>query len=37
MDTPILAIIIAVPVIAMFVLFVLLPRLHRDEEEQGRK
>jgi len=37
MDTPLLAIVIAVPVIAVFFLFVLLPRLRRHEEEQKRK
>ena len=37
METPLLAIIIAVPAIAIFFLFVLLPRLRRHEEEQQRK
>jgi hypothetical protein len=33
---PLLAIIIAVPLIAIFVLFVLVPRLRHHEEEQKR-
>ena len=37
MDTPLVAILVAVPVIAVFFLFVLLPRLRRYEEEQKRK
>ena len=37
METPLLAIIIGVPAIAIFFLFVLLPRLRRDEEERKRK
>jgi hypothetical protein len=36
-ELPLLAIVIAVPVIAMFFLFVLLPRLRRHEEERKRK
>jgi hypothetical protein len=36
-ETPLIAILIAVPVIALFFLFVLLPRLRRHEEEQKRK
>jgi hypothetical protein len=34
MSLPLLAIIIAVPLIAAFFLFVLLPRIIRDEEER---
>ena len=37
MDVPLIAIIIAVPVIAIFFLFVLLPRLRRDEESRKRR
>jgi hypothetical protein len=37
MESPLLAIIIAVPAIAVFFLFVLLPRLRRHEEERKRK
>jgi hypothetical protein len=37
MEAPLLAIIIAVPAIALFFLFVLLPRLRRHDEEQKRK
>jgi hypothetical protein len=37
MDTPLVAILIAVPLIAAFFLFVLLPRLRRHEEDQKRK
>jgi hypothetical protein len=37
MNTPLLAIIIAVPLIALFFLFVLLPRMRRHEEERKRK
>ena len=37
MDTPLVAILIAVPVIAAFFVFVLLPRLRRHEEEHKKK
>jgi len=37
MDGSLIAILIAVPLIAVFFLFVLLPRLRRDEEERKRK
>ena len=37
MDGSLIAILIAVPLIAAFFLFVLLPRLRRDEEERKRK
>lgn len=37
MDTPLVAILIAVPVIAAFFVFVLLPRMRRHEEERKQK
>jgi hypothetical protein len=37
MDASLIAILIAVPLIAIFFLFVLLPRLRRDEDERKRK
>jgi hypothetical protein len=37
MNIPLLAIIIAVPLIALFFLFVLLPRIRRHEEERDRE
>lgn len=37
MDGSLVAILIAVPVIAAFFLFYLLPRLRRHEEERKRK
>lgn len=37
MDGSLIAILIAVPLIAVFFLFVLLPRLRRDEKERKRK
>jgi hypothetical protein len=36
MVTPLIAILIAVPVIAAFVVFVLLPRLRRHEDRGGK-
>jgi hypothetical protein len=37
MEPPLIAILIAVPVIAAFVVFVLLPRLRRHEDERKRR
>jgi hypothetical protein len=37
MGGSLIAVLVAVPVIAIFFLFVLLPRLRRDEEERKRK
>lgn len=37
MSTPLLAILIAVPLIAAFFLFVLLPRMRRYEDERKRR
>ena len=37
MEPSLVAILVAVPAIALFFLFVLLPRLRRHEEEQKRK
>lgn len=37
MPVPLIAIIIAVPVIAVFFLFVLLPRMRRNEEQRKRR
>ncbi len=37
METSLLAILVAVPVIAAFFLFILLPRLRRHENERKRR
>lgn len=37
MNTPLIAILIAVPAIAAFVIFVLLPRLQRSADERKRR
>ena len=37
MDYPFLAIIIAIPIIAAFFLFVILPRIRRYEEKQEQR
>jgi len=37
MNTSLVAIFVAVPLIAAFFLFVLLPRMRRDEEQKTRR